>query len=337
MRLSIFSVMDHYEDEARGVGEFYAQALDQAEHAEQLGYDAFWVAEHHFHQYGVVPNPAVFLAVVAQRTRRLRLGTAISALTFHNALTLAENYAMVDVLSGGRLMYGVGSGYLPHEFAGHGIDPADKRARFDETLAAVEQLLTGERTSFDGRFQSFANLKLNVAPVQRPVPVYVGVLRKEAAYFVGRQGRNLMCVPYASVDTFDDIADIAAEFRRGRAEAGLDADADSLAVALHTHVAESDAAARRDAADAFDRYVATRLYARKATYDDVMRSGLHLFGSPAHVADKLAALRDMGIGQIMTLQNFGYLRPDLVEGSMRRLADEAAPLIRGRENVEARA
>ena len=80
--------------------------LEQARQAERLGYDTFWVAEHHFHEYGAVPNPAVFLAALSQ-TRRLRLGTAISILTFHNPLTVAENYALVDQLSQGRLSLGV--------------------------------------------------------------------------------------------------------------------------------------------------------------------------------------------------------------------------------------
>jgi len=223
MRMSIFSVQDHYPTQARTVPELYKQILAQAELADQLGYDTFWVAEHHFHEYGAVPNPAIMLASIAQRTKRLRLGTAISILTFHNPLTVAESYAMVDILSDGRLMYGVGSGYLAHEFEGYAVDPAEKRDRFDETLAAVKQLLSGQRTSYTGKFRNFSNVKLNIEPVQKPIPIFVAVLRKEVAYYIGKQGNNLLCVPYASVDRFEDIADIVSEFRRGRAESGVPA------------------------------------------------------------------------------------------------------------------
>ena len=108
MKMSIFSVQDHYPSAPR-LGQLYGQVLEQARQAERLGYDTFWVAEHHFHEYGAVPNPAVFLAALSQQTRRLRLGTAISILTFHNPLTVAENYALVDQLSQGRLSLGVGS------------------------------------------------------------------------------------------------------------------------------------------------------------------------------------------------------------------------------------
>lgn len=335
MRLSIFSVQDHYPAGARTVPQLYGEIIAQAELADRLGYDTFWVAEHHFHEYGVVPNPAVMLSTLAQRTDRLRLGTAISILTFHNPLTVAESYAMVDVLSGGRLVYGVGSGYLPHEFAGYAIDPAEKRDRFDENLSIVRRLLTGERVTAKGRFTTVDAVALNVRPIQRDVPIYVAVLRREAAFHIGRQGNNLMCVPYASLDHFDEIADLIAEYRRGRAETGPPSHDDAV-VTLHTHVADSDAAARRDAEQAFNLYVDSRLYARKSTYDDAMRNGLHLFGSVETVTDKLVALHRMGVRHVSTLQNFGLLPQPLVRASMERLMREVLPRVAARVGAAAR-
>src|SRR5215218_2474931 len=182
MRYSIFSVQDHYPGRGRSVPELYQQILAQGELAESLGYDTFFVAEHHFHEYGAVPNPAVMLSSMAQRTTRLRLGTAISVLTFHNPLTLAESYAMLDVLSCGRLVLGVGSGYLKHEFEGYGVDPAEKRDRFDEALEVLQRALSGERVTFAGRYVRVENIAINVLPIQQPAPpIYVAILRREAA------------------------------------------------------------------------------------------------------------------------------------------------------------
>jgi alkanesulfonate monooxygenase SsuD/methylene tetrahydromethanopterin reductase-like flavin-dependent oxidoreductase (luciferase family) len=328
MRMSIFSVQDHHPSGPRSVAQLYHEVIAQAELAERLGYDTFWVAEHHFHEYGVVPNPAVMLAALAPRTSRLKLGTAISILTFHNPLTVAESYAMVDVISGGRLVYGVGSGYLAHEFAGYGIDPTEKRERFDENLVVVRRLLSGERVTSRGRFHQIDAVQLNVLPLQRQIPVYVAILRKEAAYFVGKQGHDIMCVPYASLERFDDIAGLLAEFRRGRAESGAPAGANSAAVTLHTHVAESDAQARRNAEAPFNLYVDTRLYAKKSTYADAMRNGLHLFGSAENVAEKLVALHRMGVDHVMALQNFGLMPQALVLDSMTRLMREVMPRVR---------
>ena len=330
MKLSVFSVQDHYPTQPRTVQQLYGEVIAQAELADALGYDTFWVAEHHFHEYGVVPNPAVMLSSLAQRTKRLRLGTAISILTFHNPLTVAESYAMVDVLSGGRLVYGVGSGYLSHEFAGYRIDPAEKRDRFDENLALVRRLLSGERVTAQGKFSNVDAVALNVVPIQRQVPIYVAVLRREAAFHIGKQGNNLMCVPYASLENFDQIGDLIAEYRRGKADAGFAPHDDDAVVTLHTHVAESDEAARRDAEAAFNLYVDTRLYARKSTYDDAMRNGLHLFGSVETIADKLAALHQMGVRHVSTLHNFGLLPQPIVRASMERLIREVMPRVAAR-------
>jgi alkanesulfonate monooxygenase SsuD/methylene tetrahydromethanopterin reductase-like flavin-dependent oxidoreductase (luciferase family) len=335
MKLSIFSVQDHYPGRPRTVPQLYAEVINQAVLADTLGYEGFFSAEHHFHPYGVVPNPSVLLSAIAQRTQRVRLGTAISVLTFHDPRTLAETFAMVDVLTGGRFVLGVGSGYLKHEFEGYGVALEEKRDRFDECLRAVELLLTGERITFHGKYHHIDAVQLNVLPVQKPIPLYVAILRKEAAYHVGLQGKGLLWVPYASVERFDEIGPLIEEFRRGRSEAAEKASAlpkalgDNI-VCLHTHVAESDAEARRVASAAFDLYVETRLYAKRMTFDDVLRSGVCLFGGVDTVVDKLCALAGMGINHVMTLQNFGYLPAPEVEKSMRILIEQVMPKVRAR-------
>jgi alkanesulfonate monooxygenase SsuD/methylene tetrahydromethanopterin reductase-like flavin-dependent oxidoreductase (luciferase family) len=319
VKLSIFTVMDHHPARSRTLPELYAQTIREAELADALGYDTFYVAEHHFHEYGVVPDPAVFLAAIAPRTRRIRLGPAIAALTFRHPLAVAESYAMLDQLSGGRAVLGVGSGYLKHEFDGFGIDPATKRERFDAGLAALKRALAGGT--------------INVPSAGgRGIPLQVAVLRKEAAYHVGARGDDLMCVPYASVDRFEEVGEMVAAFARGRGEAGFPAGPDSSVWAFHCYVAESDEAARADAAEAFDRYVASRLYAKRQTYDDILNSGLGLLGGVETVATKLAALMDMGIGPVMTLTSFGGLAEDKVRSSMATMIERVLPRARALSN-----
>jgi alkanesulfonate monooxygenase SsuD/methylene tetrahydromethanopterin reductase-like flavin-dependent oxidoreductase (luciferase family) len=196
------------------VAELYGQVMRQCELAETLGYDTFFCAEHH--------------------------------LTFHDPRRIAETYAMVDMMGGGRLVFGVGSGYLVHEFVGYGSDPKEKRGRFNENLDIVRRLLAGETLAYKGQFSSTEKVVLNVRPHEgRVPPIHVAVLAREAAYHVGRQGNRIFTVPYASCRDFAGVGNMLAEFRKGRAEAGLPADDDDHIVTLHTHVAASDGEAKR--------------------------------------------------------------------------------------------
>lgn len=328
MRYSIFSVNDHHPRLPRTVPGLYAQVMAQCELAERLGYDTFFCAEHHFHEYGVVPDPAVMLSALAQRTRRIRLGTAISILTFHDPRRIAETYSMLDMMSGGRLVFGVGSGYLAHEFVGYDSDPKEKRKRFNENLDLVRRLMAGETLSYRGKYSGSEKAVLNVLPHEgRVPPIYVAVLAREAAFHVGAQGNRIFTVPYASCKDFGDIGAMLNEFREGKAKAGLAADDDDHVFTLHTHVAASDDEARAQCKAAYDLYVDTRLYAKKHVYEDIIANGICLFGSVETVARKMRRLREMGIRHVATMHNFGALDPALVERSMTLFAKEVMPAL----------
>jgi alkanesulfonate monooxygenase SsuD/methylene tetrahydromethanopterin reductase-like flavin-dependent oxidoreductase (luciferase family) len=331
MRYSTFSVNDHHPRLARTVPQLYAQVMRQCELAESLGYDTFFCAEHHFHEYGVVPDPAVMLAALAQRTKRIRLGSAISILTFHDPRRIAETYSMLDMMSGGRLVFGVGSGYLAHEFVGYGIDPPEKRDRFNESLDIVKRLMAGETLSYKGRFSASEKVVLNVLPHEARVPpIYVAILAREGAYHVGKQANRIFTVPYASCRDFGDIGAMLAEYRKGRAEAGLAADDDDHVFTLHTYVARSDEEAKAHAKGAYDLYVDTRLYAKKHVYEDIIANGICLFGAVERVAEKICQLHEMGIRHVATMHNFGALDPALVERSMTLFAREVMPRVERR-------
>lgn len=325
MQYSIFSVQDHHPSFNRTIPELYKEVLEQGILADQLGYDSFFVAEHHFHEYGAVPNPAIFLTALAQHTKRIKLGPAISILTFHNPLTIAENYAMLDVLSNGRLVLGLGSGYLKHEFEGYDISPEQKRERFDENLFVLKQALAGQKINFKGKFGTYNNVQTNVQVTQAQIPLYVAILRAEAAFHVGKQGHNIICVPYASVNHFSEIKSLHNDFKKGFSESGQQNP--EAIFAFHAHVAETDDLARKNAEDAFNLYVRTRLYAKQQTYNDVMQSGIHLFGSAETVANKIIELHNMGINHLMLLQNFGMLNPELVKNSMKLFIEKVKPLV----------
>jgi alkanesulfonate monooxygenase SsuD/methylene tetrahydromethanopterin reductase-like flavin-dependent oxidoreductase (luciferase family) len=323
VRFSVFSVTDHYPDQPRSIARFYGELLDQIVLAEELGFDTFFVAEHHFHQYGVVPSPPALLGAAAARTRRIGLGVAVAVLPFHHPLVAAEEYALLDQLSGGRLALGVGSGYLRHEFEGFGIDPSEKRARFEEAVDIMLRAWTGEPVTCRG-FHHLDGARIAVTPVQRPhPPLWTAILRPEAAWHVGRQGRDVMLIPYATSATIADLGEVIGEFRRGRAESGTGPG--DAAVAIHTYVADRPDQARPEAEEALDRYVRTRLYARQRSYDELEQAGLILFGDPEAVGRGVERLAALGVTHLLILANFGALAAARVRASMERFARSVMP------------
>src|ERR671931_1295435 len=129
--------------------------LTQVEWSEELGFDAVWLTEHHFIDYGLSVDPATLAAAIAARTRRVRIGLAAAILPFHHPIRLAEQMALVDIISRGRLDLGVGRGNRPIEFAGYGVPQIESRERMDEAVEILVRAWTQERFSYEGRFFTF--------------------------------------------------------------------------------------------------------------------------------------------------------------------------------------
>jgi len=327
LRFGIFSVVDHYPAELpRTSGQFFGELLEQVEAAEQLGFDSFWVAEHHFHEYGAIPSPPIWLAAAAQRTKRIRLGSAVVVLPFRNPLQVAEDYAMVDVLSGGRLNLGAGSGYLRHEFEGFGVSVEEKRDRFDEALDVVLRAWTGERFSYEGRFHTVRDVKLNVVPLQRPrPPVWIAVLRNEAAAHVGKRGFPMMMIPYATTERLPELAETVAAFRDAFVAAGGDPKDATVPFGLHAYCSDSFERATAEAKIAMDRYVRTRLYAKQRPYELLIEKNLIAFGSPEDVVRVARLYEQAGLTDFLAITNFGGLAHARVLRSMELMAKHVLP------------
>ena len=144
---------------------YYREALDQALHAESLGYDSVWFTEHHFTRHGIVSATLSLLAYLAGVTSDIRLGTAVTVLPFHNPVLLAEQAATVDLLSGGRLDFGVGRGYQWGEFHRMNIPMDEASRRFEESMSVVTKAWTAtEPFDHDGEFWSFNDLTVQPKP-----------------------------------------------------------------------------------------------------------------------------------------------------------------------------
>ncbi|HET8577090.1 MAG TPA: LLM class flavin-dependent oxidoreductase, partial [Methylomirabilota bacterium] len=285
MKFGIFSVVDHYPKELkRTSADFYAELLEQAVAADELGYESFWVAEHHFHEYGAIPRPPVWMAAAAQRTHRIRLGSAVVVLPFDNPLRTAEDYAMVDILSGGRLNLGVGSGYLKHEYAGFNLDPEEKRERFNEALDILCRALAGERVTHRGKHYQVNDVQINALPVQKPrPPIWIATLRADGAVHVGARGFPVMLIPYASAETLEEMRAGVAAYTDAFVTAGGRREDASVPFGFHCHCAETTAQARADAREYMDRYVRTRLNAVQRPFETLVEQNVVAIGDPEEI------------------------------------------------------
>src|SRR5579862_5416030 len=184
--------------EERDAATYFADALDLAEEADRLGYSHIRIVEHYFHRYGgYSPNPIVFLAAAAQRTRRARLVTGAVLPAFNNPLKLAGEIGMLDAISGGRLDVGFARAFLPHEFRRFGVSPNESVARYREGIEQVDLLLRQENVTHRGAYHQIENTTSLPRPTQRPRPkFYVAALATQDSFeFAGRMGYSVMAIP----------------------------------------------------------------------------------------------------------------------------------------------
>jgi alkanesulfonate monooxygenase SsuD/methylene tetrahydromethanopterin reductase-like flavin-dependent oxidoreductase (luciferase family) len=171
--------------------EYYAQCLAEAAEADRLGYDMVWLSEHHFTDDGMLPSPLVAAAAVAARTSHIGIGTNVLVLPLHHPLRVAEDAAVVDLISGGRLVLAVGQGYAPAEFAGFGVDRTHRPGRLEEGISVLRQAWDDAEVTVSGRHWRIAGVPVRPQPGRR-VPLLVGAVAERAVERAVRIGDGLI-------------------------------------------------------------------------------------------------------------------------------------------------
>jgi alkanesulfonate monooxygenase SsuD/methylene tetrahydromethanopterin reductase-like flavin-dependent oxidoreductase (luciferase family) len=163
------------------------------------GYDAVWLAEHHFSGFSVCPSVHMMGVMAAARTRRLRIGTAVSLAPFYNPLRLAEEVALLDVLSGGRVNWGAGRGFERSEFKAFGIPGEESAPRFRETVDIVLKAWTSEKLSYQGTYYSYDGVEVLPKPLQSPhPPVWMAATSLPAIDWAAENGFSILMDPHSS-------------------------------------------------------------------------------------------------------------------------------------------
>lgn len=326
----------------------HARVTREILRADELGYDYAWLAEHHFSsEYGIMPDVFVYAGYLAALTRRIRIGTAVVTLPLANPLRVAENAAFVDILSGGRFVLGLGSGYRKYEFDGFGIDFEARRDIQEEALPLLMELLTDKRTAHRGKHFGFkvdGTYEMFPHALQKPYPpVFLAGATERSIAVAGRMGFGLML---SSWTPFAELARQTASYRALLEEtpAALRANParGHIDIARLVYVAETDAIARRDSEPGILRHlshfasghtsgylgtVQEKTVGNRTGYE-ALAHDIILHGSPATVAEKIAHLRDTTGATSIMLHYPPWYGVEKALASLELFATQVAPKLR---------
>jgi alkanesulfonate monooxygenase SsuD/methylene tetrahydromethanopterin reductase-like flavin-dependent oxidoreductase (luciferase family) len=235
----------------------YERAFQRIDVMEQTGYDAVWLAEHHFSTYSVCPSIHMMGTHIAARTKRLRIGTAVSLAPFYNPLRLAEEVALLDVLSEGRVNWGAGRGFDPTEYRTFGVDFEESYPRFREGVDIVLQAWQNERLTYHGKFYQYDGVEVLPKPLQQPhPPVWLAATSPGAISWCAENGYTILMDPHG---THSDIAIKRAQYKKELEQAGYSMKGRVIPMARNIALAntqhEAEEIARRGARFMFGSYL----------------------------------------------------------------------------------
>lgn len=346
MEFGYFTLSDnHYPDNPRTAEQFILDIRDQAIHADALGMHSVWIGEHHFDSLGVNSCPSTLLASIVPLTRRVRLAPAVAVLPLHHPLRVAEEWATLDLISGGRVDFAAGRGYDRREYEPFGANFMESIEVFDEGVEIVLKAWSEPGPwSHKGRFYDIRDMAITPRPVQRPIPFFIACFSRSSMEIAAKKGLNIIFAPFAAAMTFGDLAQAVAAYRDACLRAG---NAPRKAMCSYfIHIAESDAeedygretlmnyfrhcvlpAFPKDPAKApptmqyFMKIVEILRGMRKETLSDKSI----LLGPPAKIVQTLKRVEAAGIEEVILYFNVGLKPHTQVKDEMARFMSEVAP------------
>jgi len=348
MKFAILYNTDYHAESHGTPDRYYGEILDQVCLAEELGFEAVWFGEHHYQGYSF-GAPAVIAMAAAGRTQRIRLGTGVSLLPLHHPIRLAEEYATLDVLSGGRLEYGIGRGFLRYALDVFGIEESESHGRYHEAAEIILKAWTQKGPfSYEGEFWKLLDYEFFPAPLQRPhPPIYASaVLTPESYVWTAQQGFHLATACF--VPDKDAVRSGVALYRKTLAESGIDPSQRDVAGVFQMYCGTSDAQAHATAGEAVIRYLrffgsidqrsphrtqayehhrggSSDMYAN-VTSEMLSEQRLALIGEPETVVERIRWASDFyGVNYLLLEVGQGGLPHKEVVASLARFAEHVMP------------
>ena len=317
-------------------GATIGETMQEALLSERLGVDTVWLAEHHFDGNCAYVDPVTFAAALAAATQRIRIGFAVAQVSLHHPIRLAEQFSLLDHISKGRLLIGLGRGtaYNIYEYQGYGIDHTEAQARFQEAEAIMRTAWTGEGFIHHGKFWDLNVPMLRPRPFTKPHPTLITAASGEATIIeLGRQGRPFLMNVQSNAETTRRVELYRQAMRaEGRDDAAIATNLEESWIWRNIFVAETDAEAERIGVPAFEAMQEHRAAMRKRVYAEqgaampshgpavaparTVAGHALICGSPATVAEKLAEIAAIGVGGVIMAFRLGPLPYELAASSL---------------------
>jgi limonene 1,2-monooxygenase len=294
--------------------------LATIEWLDKLGYDEAWIGEHHSAGYEIIASPEVFIATAAERTRTIKLGTGVSSLPYHHPLILADRMVLLDHLTRGRVMFGVGPGALPSDAYMMGIDPVDQRRMMEESLEAILQLLRGETVTVETDWFTLKDARLQLLPYSQPCfeIAVAAMISPSGPRLAGKHGLSLLSIGATQTEGFNVMTSTWSVMEERAAEFGQTdkISRDDWRLVGPMHIAPTREQAREEArfglsewVDYFVRVAALPIVPEGLDEDNlvdaVVDSGIAVIGTPDDAIAQIERLEKQsgGFGTYLFMAN----------------------------------
>ncbi|HVT24195.1 MAG TPA: LLM class flavin-dependent oxidoreductase [Rhizomicrobium sp.] len=276
--------------------------MELIEHLDRLGYEEAWIGEHHSAGFEIIPSPELFIAAVAERTKRIKLGTGVVSLPYHQPLMAANRIIQLDHQTRGRVMFGVGPGLLPSDAFSMGIDPSVQRDRMVESIEVILRLFKGERVTHESEWFTLQDATCQLKPYSWPHPeiCVASSVTPSGGKLAGKHGFGMLCVAATQAGGYDALAVNWEVANKTAAEHGRTMDPERLRLVGPVHIAETREKAFENCKFGFEQWrnyfsgisaVAGRETTENRPLESLVEEGVAVVGTP-----------DDAIAQIQRLQ-----------------------------------
>lgn len=353
MEFGYFTLSDnHYPDNPRSANQFILEIREQAILADKLGMHSAWIGEHHFDRLGVNSRPDILLASIVPETTRIRLAPAVNVLPLHHPLHVAEMWATLDLLSGGRVDFAAGRGYDKDEYGPFGADFFKSSEIFDEGMDVVLKAWTEPGVwSHKGTYYDIQNMELTPKPLQQPIPFYVACFSENSLAMAARKNLNIIYAPFAANMVFGSLENAVNSYRDACVAEGNEPGRPMCSYFVHiAETPEEEDYGRTGLISYFQNCVLRAIPSdpskapptmqyfiqmhqnlSKVKKEDLTDKSI-LIGSPDQITETLKRVEDAGIEEVILYFNVGQKPHGMVTEQMAKFMEEIAPNFDGKHN-----